>query len=991
MDVDERRFLTPQLIGRDSARETLRLLAARAAAGTGSVALLTGDAGIGKSRLLHHFASECQTSGWAITAAAFYQEDRTTPFTALPDLLASLARLTGRITEPLDPAEQAVLAPYLRKHGSAAVTSASKHPAKRNPQLTRRLLVTTVVDLLTSAAPSPLLVQVEDLHWADEGSLEILLRLSRRVPQLPILVVATMRTGETTPEVDQMLGELTRERLAEEITLQPFSLSETENMVRTMRGTQSTTRADLLHDIFQRTGGNPFFIEEVVRSLIAASDQGKDSARPADLPIPRSVHEAVSRRLNSLSPQSLELVRIAAVAGIRFECQLLSAVTGLPEPDLLAALKELLAAQLIVEESADRFAFRHALTREAVRSELLSRERRMLSRMVADALEQLAGDNAGDRVEDLALLFCEAGEWSKAARYSEAAGRRALGLYSPGAALGHLERAIAAVESMPVEQQPATARLYHLRASAQDAIGDFEAAREGYERAIKEASGPGLRVTRWNALVDLGLLWASRDYAHSEPLYREAIEIAREIGDPATLGHSLNRLANWFSNVGDQDTATKLSQEALAVFRKSGDTAGVAETLDILGMTCIQAMDLALAADSYREAIPLLESLGDRQTLSSALASIQIASGTYQTDMGPAALTLAEGSAFGQRALDLARQSSSRAAEAYALWQLALSLGPQGEYAAAIDCGRKSLAIALEIKHVQWETAANCALGAVYNDILSFDLAIEHLRRATTLAGSIGSRLWLDQSRAMLLDALVCRRDLAEALDMVNSGRPSNPRLLGARQLLIAQGEALLANNDPRGGIEIALSLNEMAPGTVALRAELLRGRALIALGEPSEAAAVLQSGATAAEQSGHRSCAWRFHAAHAHAALAAGERTAARVAASAAIDVIESLASAIPESSLATRFRDGATERLPAALRARPSSPSHHGLTAREAQVAALVARGLTNREIADHLVVSARTVETHVANAMAKFGFSARSQLAAWAASTGLVSIED
>src|SRR5581483_7321229 len=197
--------------------------------------------------------------------------------------------------------------------------------------------------------------------------------------------------------------------------------------------------------------------------------------------IPRTVQDAVQRRVEPLGAAARRLLVLAAVAGRRFDFALLQALTGQEERALLPALRELIAAQLVVEESPDRFAFRHALTRQAVYAELLGRERRALHREVGETLERLYGADLEPQLSDLAAHFAEAGDWEKAEVYGRRAGERALALFAPRAATEHFSRALEAARRRGAE--PAAA-LYRGRGRAHDTLGDFEQARADFERAL---------------------------------------------------------------------------------------------------------------------------------------------------------------------------------------------------------------------------------------------------------------------------------------------------------------------------------------------------------------------------------------------------------------------------------------------------------------------------------------------------------------------------
>jgi predicted ATPase len=199
--------------------------------------------------------------------------------------------------------------------------------------------------------------------------------------------------------------------------------------------------------------------------------------------IPRSVEEAVQQRTAYLSTEARHLVTLAAVAGRRFNVTLLREILQYEEEQVLALLKKVMAAQLVVEEAPDRFAFRHALTQEAIMASLLLRERQGVHRRIAETLERLSASSSPLRersLEDLAYHCYEAGLWEQALAYAQKAGEKALRLYAQQAAIDYFTRAIEATHYLSL---PPPASLYLARGQAYETLGDFERARHDYEHA----------------------------------------------------------------------------------------------------------------------------------------------------------------------------------------------------------------------------------------------------------------------------------------------------------------------------------------------------------------------------------------------------------------------------------------------------------------------------------------------------------------------------
>jgi DNA-binding NarL/FixJ family response regulator len=975
------------MIGRGEALDGLRALL-EASRERGRAALISGEAGIGKSRLAGELARLAGAAGYRVLQARFFEQDEDIPYSAVSRLLRELAG-DGEARAALAPhaTELARIEPSLAAlAGPAAPAGPDESGAAAEKRRALDALAAVVAALATER---PLLIAFEDLHWGDASSFDAILQLARQASP-GCLLLLTYRSDEVNQALESLLAHLDRERLASEVALGPLTLTQVDRMLRAILGGRAS-RGDLLHAVHQLSEGNPFFVEEVLRSLAdqAGGLEAIENLRIAEIDVPRSVNEAVRRRTEGLSERARRVLSLAAVAGTRFDFPLLRDLSGLREEELLGLIKDLISAQLVAEEADDVFSFRHALTREAVCAGMLVRERRALSRHIAEAMERLYADDIESHVEDLAMHYWEASEWPKAIEYSTRAAERALTLYAPGSALHHARRAREAAEHVPGAY---SAPLLLVSASAHDILGSFDEARADYERAASEAASAGDQRTRWKAILELGLLWASRDYTRTGEYYREAVELARGLDDPGAVAMSLNRLGNWHSNTGSYAEARRLLVEAHGVFRASADELGEAQTLDLLGMTSYHSGYLTDGVRYYREALPRLEAAGDLRTLTSALASIQIASGTYQTDAFPAALSLQEARSFGERAVEIARRTGWRSAESYALWQLAFCLGPQGEYTLALDCAQEAVAIAQEIGHSQWHAGALCALGAVYLDLLRPDEARSAIEKALAIARETKSDVWITQSAGLLCSVYLLQKRLDLARAVYGSipvmpfegagGFPQRWYHSGAIEIELAAGEYDSALSH---AVRMETQVDPGAKGRTIMRVARYKGLALLGLGRSTEGLASLEAARAEAEAHGHRSLLWRLHADIARAQYAAGDRDRAREHAAAALAVVDELSAKVPDP-LRQSFVEAAADQLPAPLRRRSGRDHVDALTAREAEIAALIARGLTNREIAEELVLSARTVETHVANAMAKMGFANRSQLAAWAVERGL-----
>lgn len=386
--------ICPILIGRPSELTTLHTLIARAGSAPGLIVLISGEAGIGKSRLV----AEAQTYGkeqhFLLLQGNCFPTDRTYPYAPVLDLLRSSPAKELLTTYAANLETRARDLAHLDIVPPPAATTPPLEPEQEK----RRLFVALTHFFTDLAAQQPVLLTIEDIHWSDETSLEFLHYLARHCANLPLLILATYRSDEVHSSLKHWLAQLDRERLNQEIMLQGLTHVQIEAMLHAIFGqyqsasdTVHLAHGELLDTIARLTEGNPFFVEEILKSLITSeeifySNGIWESKSLHELHVPRSIQDAVQRHTAQLSVSARHLLTLAAVIGRRFDFTLLQRIMQCDEQHLFLLIKDLIAAQLVIEESDERFAFRHALTRQVIYAELLARERKMLHRTIAETI-----------------------------------------------------------------------------------------------------------------------------------------------------------------------------------------------------------------------------------------------------------------------------------------------------------------------------------------------------------------------------------------------------------------------------------------------------------------------------------------------------------------------------------------------------------------------------------------------------------------------------
>jgi len=1007
----DKSVICPILIGRTRELATLYSLIDVDRIEQVQAALISGEAGIGKSRLVAGARSYAVAQGFLPLQGSCFQADTSYPYAPLLDLLRAF--FANQISVSLTASQEQIVNELVRLLPDLALLfphlAPLPQPQTLDPEQQKRRLFLVLTHLFTTlAAQQSAILIVEDIQWCDENSLDFLLHLARHCSSQPLFFLFTYRSEEISPALIHWLAQLDRERLALELVLNRLSRIEVDAMLQAIFAVPHSISTELLESIYTLTEGNPFFVEEMLKSLITTGElqyaDGKWEFRSENREsdtfsfIPRSVHDVVKLRADQLSAEAKQVLTLASVVGRRFDFTLLQLTLHYNEDQLIPLMKELISAQLVVEESPDIFSFRHTLIRQAIYSELLARERMSLHRTIAVTLEKLYTSPSLREayLADLTYHFYEAGSWTKALEYEQRIGEKALALYAPRAAIEHLTHALNAANHLHVTPQ---SKVYYTRGQAYETLGEFDRAHNDFEHALDTAHMTFDSTMEWQSTMALGFLWAERDYAQAGVWFRQALDQASRQASPILRAHSLNRIGNWLVNTGRIEEGLQAHQEALRIFEEQHNIQGMAETLDLLGITYGMCGDRFKAVEQLRQAIDLFRTLGDNQSLVSSLAmcAIQSMPGSSETTFCPLR-TRDECVQDASESLLLARQIDSLAGQSFAENTLAHTLLSFGEFGQALSHAQEARRIACEIEHQQWMVAAFYALGQVYMLLLAPALAISSLEGGLSLAHELGSTFWIATLTAHLGRAYVLNQDLSAAkaiLQTVNPGEQS-PRTMAERDIALAWGELLLAQREPDKSLQIAEQLLASAPGLVLNQSIQpiphllkLKGEALMALSHLDEAVEALDNARQGAVARYARPVLWTIHRSLGQAYQLLQRKDQARQERAAGRQLIEELAMTIVDTSLRDEFKLAALNSFPQQKPLLPREIDKHAfgdLTARERQVATLIAKGKTSKEIANLLVVSERTAEGHVSNILGKFGFSSRTQIAAWVVEKGL-----
>jgi len=944
------------LVGRTAELE--RVSAALDAVGKGATRMLviTGEPGIGKSRLLAELAAEAARRGMLTLTGRAAEFEGDLPHGLLIDALDRyLSAVEPRLRRAVgDDSARELAAMFPALAGLAqpgAALATERYRAHR--------AVVALLDWM--GVKGPLALLLDDVQWADPATREVLAALMRRPPRGPVLLVLAYRHAR--PPLAQAVEAAQRAGGLERLELAALAPAEAEALIGP--AVSGAARSMLIRD----SGGNPFYLQQLLRAPARAPAHG----RADDVVIPQAVADALAGELDALRPTARLLLEGAAVAGEPFDPELAAAAADVPIADALAALDELLVADLVRPGDPRRFVFRHPLVRRAVYAGAGGGWRLAAHGRVSDALARRGAAatlrahhleysaQPGDE-EGIAVLVdagraaaqrapATAARWFAAAvRLLPAHDERRLALLEQLAAArsaaGALDEArgtlVEALESVPEDDAAARCRLVAACARTEHWLGMHEEARRRLRAEVRRiehvdsAEALALRIElAFDALYGL-------DLATSRTLAAEALaaaEASSDSGLAATAGALLalaGAAAGVVAEAEPQLDAALARVEAL-------EPAQLARRLEALwylawAETFLERYEGALA--HTRQALEISRATGQERLVVPLLLA-----GVFPLQMLG---RMRESREVASAAVEAARLLGNRHFLLWALWEYAADVAYGGDLAEARVAARESAELAAGVdRSVLWECEPEWVVGG----ILAFDGQPE--------AGM-----------ALMLEAF---------------GGPELPRVVAPERCIAYEElvETALDLGDLAGADAYASAAERHAAalGKPHSHALALRARAAVELARGDAAAAVASARESIAEAARARAplegerTRWLLG----RALAAAGDRDAAVRELRAAEANLGTYGAGLHRDRVVRALRElGERARRPARA-AEPAAAGTEALTKREREVAELVASGATNREIADALVLSVKTVETHIAHIFAKLDVRSRAALTA------------
>jgi DNA-binding CsgD family transcriptional regulator/tetratricopeptide (TPR) repeat protein len=1033
MDDVATRVSSPRFIGRDAEAAVMAAAVEEARAGDSSIVLIGGEAGIGKTRLIDEVAARARAGGAVVLHGGCVSlgDGGGLPFAPfvealrrLPAVLASGA-FGDLDLEMLRTPATAELGHLMPEFGTPTGEDVGGFA---RPEWVQARIFEGLLGLLRALGErTPLVMILEDLHWADGSTRDLVAFLARNVRGERLVVIGTYRTDDLHRRhpLRPWLSEMERLPRVHRLELTPFGAAEVGSHVEAILG--RAPEPDLLEAIVRRTEGNPFFIEE----LLAARGDGAAGAR-----LPETLRDVLISRVAALSEAAQQVLGIAAVAGRSVEPELLATVAAVPEADLEGPLREALAAQLLVEDPAADgvYRFRHALLAEAVYDDLLPSTRRRLHAAYATALDARPVPEGAEGASLLAALAhhaTAAHEPVRALRAWIAAARAATESYAFAESVRAYERAIDLWDAVSPDDRPGDVDPSHLHHEASlaamvasrpdravelsraalrslDQVREPErwaAASERLARAAWVAGAPeesiriieataaaieGARPSPEGARVKATLAatyMLQGDHARAIPAAETAIALARASDAPVVEAHAMSTLGTSTAFLGRCEEGIAISRDALARNQVGGDAYDVGRAYANFGsvlFTCghsEEALEVARAGEAWSRSVGAHAQYGHFLLGNALEAAVDLGRWDDAEDMADELLAaelvgvnrmgiVATAGAF------LVRRG--RHADANRLLdegRVLIQPIRDAQFTGPTHVGLVERALTDGDPAGAAETASDglARLAQTDDHFYALELAAMSARAHADLAGQARAR----RDEAAATAALAGARDATAYLERVRDEQPATDLFGGraASMLALATAESRRAagSADPDAWLAAVEATNHSRVAWLSAYARFRLAESMLEARAPRR---------------------------DAESALYDARAAAARLGAPGLRDWIDGLARRarvrIPEPDASGSTHEIAktegivgTASLPRAI-TETAAIDGLGLTRREREVLPLVAAGLTNRRIAEKLFISENTAGVHVSNILGKLGVGTRTEAAAVAARLGLDQIE-
>ena len=757
-----------QLIDRVGEMNMLREAADKAVRGEGGLVFLHGEAGIGKTRLTRELGAYARLRGMQVLygrCPALFRMDGVPPYILWSEVIKDY--LEGCSPEQLYrvigfyPSEVCKLVPELRQRLGAIPQS-----LPIGPEHERDRLFEAVSQFVTNISKeAPLLVVLDDLQWTDQTSLLLMHYLARGVYKTPLLLLGAYRETDIDDRhpLSPVLAELNRERLLQSVLLKRMSLNDVSEMIKQLLE-QDDVPKEFCELVYEKTRGNPFFVEEVIKSLkeeevIYREENRWKFKEISKIEFPKTVKSVIKARISRLDDECQNVLTLASFVGNDFTFEALCGVTGIEENKLLELLEKILKTELIKEKiirGEDVYCFADVIVRDVVHEEVSHLRHKKLHSAVGNALEKVYAKKIDEHLGELAYHFLEGGDKEKALDYFLKAGEKAQKVYAHNEAFSYLQHALELIEEKG-DNLEEKVRIIERLGDLKLWIGKPDACMEYWNKslALWNQLEDKKNIARLHAKMAYWFWFGIGDRDKASEHHRVALEILEKEPESVELAGLYEDIAHMLWRTGESAEVLPWAQKAFELAKRLGDAKVLAGCYANMGILSLHSGEFEKAIEHFEQGLKIaLENndIGNVIRLYNNLSNAYMVTGELQKMFETA-----------QKGSEYAKKVGTLYGLPWLDSMLAWSYGFMGEMQKAISIQEEILALAKRTKQTVHIAGAMEGLGACYLFLGEWDKSLQYLRESLDIAKKVKEYQFSGEAAYWLGELFMEMEDYVEA------------------------------------------------------------------------------------------------------------------------------------------------------------------------------------------------------------------------------------
>ncbi|MGC8895552.1 MAG: protein kinase domain-containing protein [Candidatus Bathyarchaeia archaeon] len=732
-----------QLIDRVEEMNFLRETVDRAVRREGGLVFLCGEAGIGKTRLTRELDAYARLRGMQVLygrCPALFRMDGVPPYVLWNEVIKDYLQVCTpeQLYKVIGfyPSEVCKLVPEIRQKLGTIPQSLPISPEQERD----RLFEAVSQFMINLSKETPLLIILDDLQWTDQSSLLLLHYLARGVYREPLLLLGAYRDTDIDERhpLSPVLTELNRERLLQSAQLKRMSFNDVQEMIKQILDQDDVPR-EFCELVYEKTRGNPFFVEEVIKSLkeeevIFREENRWKIKEVSKIEFPKTVKSIIKARISRLDEDCQNILTLASFVGNDFSFEAICGVINIEENKLLELMEKLLKTGLVKERvvrGEDVYYFADVIVRDVVHEEVSHLRHKKLHSSVGNALEKVYAKKIDEHFGELAYHFLEGSDKEKALDYFLKAGEKAQTVYAHNEALSYLQHALELLKekrASPEQKVPVVEKLGDLNYW----IGKPDAGMEYYGKALTlwDQLEDKKNIARLHTRMALMLWHGLGDKVKASEHHHMALEILEKEPESVELASLYEDVSHMLWRTGKSDEALIWTQKALALAEKLNAPDVIARCYNNLGVLKLKSGEFDKAAEYLRQGLKIdLENklLGDALTFYNNLCTLYLSTGEFQKLFE----TAQEGS-------DMAKKVGALYPLAWLDMMLCASYGYRGDLQKALSLAEDNLALVKRIKYTAFIGSALGTLGTCYRYLGEWDKSLNYFKESFDLAREAG-------------------------------------------------------------------------------------------------------------------------------------------------------------------------------------------------------------------------------------------------------------